>query len=164
MHPKFDLKLMFLGGRRCLFGVPGVCQTSDRHHHLDKGRKSSFMISCHHCCQRTSSSFTFIFITGKRNRKPESVDWRGSLSNKSCSQERFPVDFQTHKHLSQSNNIMSVDDPTRHWKWFIIITVNLQRDPDSITRLNSGEYGCKARNSEGEGFSRPFALTIQCEF
>ena len=126
MHPKFDLKLMFQGGRRCLFGVPGVCQTSDRHHHLDKGRKSSFMISCHHCCQRTSSLFTFIFITGKRNRKPESVDWRGSLSNKSCSQERFPVDFQTHKHLSQSNSIMSVDDPTCHWKWFIIITVNLQ--------------------------------------
>ena len=113
---------MFQGGRRYLFGVPGVCQTSDRHHHLDKGRKSSFMISCHHCCQRTSSSFTFIFITGKRNRKPESVDWRGSLSNKSCSQERFPVDFQTHKHLSQTNSIMSVDDH-HHWKsstrsWF----------------------------------------------
>ena len=29
------------------------------------------------------------------------------------------------------------------------------------SRLESGEYGCKASNSEGEGFSRPFALTVQ---
>ena len=28
-------------------------------------------------------------------------------------------------------------------------------------RLVNGEYGCKARNAEGEGFSRPFALTVQ---
>ena len=42
---------------------------------------------------------------------------------------------------------------------FILVNFNIIIIPKS--RLESGEYGCKASNSEGEGFSRPFALAVQ---